>query len=347
MYIPPNVKANPHNEFPRFSGMFRLAGTKSFRLASGKIFDEFGSNCQNPPKAQLATLEARPGNVLVQADQSGAEALIVAMLAPPGRYRELFAAGIKPHSFLALHIFGRSKPHWFAGLETSAQTFLQEQSPVALAKLPGWKTLAKRIADSDSEPDRPYYTGKRTAHARSYKMGWHTFQQAVLKDTGGLLILKRKDAEYFLSMFDTLFPEIAQWQEEVIATSKVSHVLHNLFGFPRQCEGLFNAGYERELISWIPQSTVGCITHEGVRAFTRHVRDTNKPWHLLNNKHDSYLTEVPAADGMEAATFMQSSLAVTLKGRDGIEFTMKSEVQIGRNWANKSDKNPEGMERVL
>jgi len=35
-------------------------------------------------------------------------------------------------------------------------------------------------------------------------------------------------------------------------------------------------------------------------------------------------------------------MSVTLPGRD-TSFTMKSEIQIGRNWKPASDKNPEGM----
>jgi hypothetical protein len=38
---------------------------------------------------------------------------------------------------------------------------------------------------------------------------------------------------------------------------------------------------------------------------------------------------------------MAEHLGVTLVGRDGATFTMKSEVQIGRNWGKFDKKHPE------
>lgn len=305
-------------------------------------------NCQNSPKVQLTTLQARPGKVFVQADQSGAEALAVANLARPGRYRELFAANIKPHTFLALHIFGRNKPQWFSGLPKPIEAYITELSPLVLKELPGWKELNERIKDSDdTEPDRPYYSGKRTAHARSYKMGWKTFQQAVLKDTGGLLVLTPADAKRFLATFDELFPEIIEWQHEVVAEAKATGMLRNLFGFPRECAGLFTHSYERDLISWKPQSTIACITHEGVLYLNRFTREHKLDWTLLNQKHDSLLLEVPEAEAEKACEEASRSMSITLVGRDNTQFTMKSETQVGKNWGRyHATKNPDGMRTV-
>lgn len=327
---------NPSNNAPRFVCNFRVAGTKSFRLAAGKLFDEYGGNSQNPSKGLLSILTARPGCSFIQPDQAGAEALIVAHLTRPGNYRALFANGIKPHSFLALHIFGANKPAWFEGLPLPRDAYLSATDPAALAALPGWKELAARIAASDSEPDRPYYSGKRTAHARSYRMGWRTFQEAILKDTAGALVLSVPESKHYLSMFDTLFPEVIEWQGEVVLTAQSAGLLRNLFGFPRRCTQIFTHGYENELISWIPQSTVGCITHEGVRKFRRdrEARPTMyRQWRLLNNKHDSLLLEVPDADIPDAAPYAKTLMAVDLVGRDGIQFKMKSDVQVGKVWA--------------
>ncbi len=242
---------NPANLVPRFVTLFRPAGTRSYRLAAGKFF-EWGGNGQNPCKPLLRCLGARRGCSFVQPDQAGAEALVVANLTRPGAYRALFKVGIKPHTFLALHIFGPSKPHWFNGLPCTATQYLETTDPLALSQLPGWWTLNQRIVDSDTtEPDRPYYSGKRTAHARSYKMGWKTFQLALLKDSHGTMVLTKPTAEKFLHTFDRLFPEIGEWQFEVIAMAKACGELRNLFGFPRHCGRIFTASYERELISWI------------------------------------------------------------------------------------------------
>ncbi len=145
---------------PRFVSNFKVAGTKSFRLAAAKFMGEFGGNAQNPAECVLKILRSRKGYKLVQADQSGAEALVVANLAPPGKYLDLFSAGVKPHVFVALHLFALSKPEWFEGIAPAGQ-FLLAKSASELVSVPSWKVLRKRISESDPE----YYIGKRVVHA--------------------------------------------------------------------------------------------------------------------------------------------------------------------------------------
>lgn len=67
----------------------KLAGTRSFRLATAQPFG-FGVNSQNSDKDTIDIYEAPQGYSIVQPDQSGAEALVVAHLAEDGKYRELF-----------------------------------------------------------------------------------------------------------------------------------------------------------------------------------------------------------------------------------------------------------------
>lgn len=325
---------DPYNVAPRYTGAFRCAGTRSFRLASGKFFD-FGGNVQNPVKPLLQCLEARAGYSFLQPDQSGAEALIVAYLCRPGRYRALFRAGIKPHVFLALHIFRRAE--WFIGLPLTSKEYLEELDPEKLARLPGWKELDKRIKNSDYDPARPYFCGKRVAHARAYKMGWFTFMINLLKDTHGELVIDAKEAKRLLAVYDELFPEVLEWQQEIINEVRENRVLCNLFGFPREFNRIFTDGYEREAISFKPQSTVGCITHEAVIKVTR--------WPALNNKHDSALWEVRDEEIPEAAPIIGNAMKIELTGRDGVKFRMGSSLKIGKNWADAlpDGTNPLGM----
>lgn len=335
---------NPHNNTPRFVTSFRVAGTKSFRLAAGKLFGEFGGNGQNLPKPLAYCLAARPGYSFINTDQTSAEALVVGYLAAPGNYRELFIHGVKPHSLLALHIFGRTKPHWFHGLTTPMETFLATTKPSELVKLPGWDVLAERIALSDvNEVDRPYMCGKRTAHARSYKMGARTFQEAMLKDTQGTMVLSYKQAQNFLATFDALFPEVINWQQEVTMEARAAKKLTNLFGFPRECHQIFTDGYERELISWMPQSTVGCITHEGVLRFRKMKNAEPKKynqWHLVSNKHDAILLEVPDCDLPDAAHVCKQLMVVDLIGRAGVAFQMRADLQHGKKCVPAKKNNP-------
>jgi len=328
---------------PRITGMFRPAGTRSFRLACGEMFGRYGGNMQNPSKDTIDFHIARDGHSLVQPDQSGAEALVVAYLTRPGSYRDLFLAGIKPHTFLALHIFGEQrKGHW--PYEIPLEEYLA--LPVTeLAKAPGWKALDEAIKESDNDDDRPYYIGKKLAHGKSYDMGARTLQMSILKDSGGALALSLSTCSALLKTFERLFPEVIEWQDEIRLTVRARRELVNLQGYPRAFNRIFTDSYLREAISWIPQSTVGVITHKAIIAAQLYIEANRLPWNLLNNKHDSFLLEVPDDHVPQAARLSTEWMAQDLLGRDNTPFTMRSEVQVGKNWKPASPKNPAGMKK--
>jgi hypothetical protein len=317
----------------------KISGTKSFRLAAAQLFG-FGVNAQNSDKSILDMFAAPPGYCIVQVDQAGAEALIVAYLAGPGRYRDLFLNGIKPHTYVALHLFLDK----FRGEHPRERYWLK--SPVELKALPEWKELSKTIAASPFE----YDSGKKTVHASSYKMGPHTFQESVLKESEGTIILDYAQAKYFLDTFKQLFPEVVAWQSEIEARIRAERILFNLQGYPRRFESIITDGYLRDAISWIPQSTVGCITHLAYRRLFDHVRAHNLSWRLFNNKHDSYAALVPIEEAKPAADTMMQFINQPLVGWDGSNFTMRSEVQVGFNMGkaklNKATgvwTNPRGL----
>jgi len=100
----------------RNSTGWKLAGTTSFRKASSQLLKGsgsgekgYGTNLQNPSPDVLRIHVADPGKILGQRDQAGAEALIVAYLAPDGKFRSLFKNGIKSHVYVATKIFEK---HW-------------------------------------------------------------------------------------------------------------------------------------------------------------------------------------------------------------------------------------------
>jgi len=304
---------------------YKVAGTRSFRLGSSKVLDRWGMNLQNPDKHSQDIAVAPPGHKIVQADQSGAEALIVAYLSRPGRYRALFEHGVKPHTYLAMHLFAalfRLDPD---------SPFLHEEV-AEFVKRPEWAALHKLIKGSG----KPYDIGKRTAHGASYRMGARTFRDANIKQSKGKLRLSFKECVLFLAKFKELFPEVVGWQEEIEIRVRSARVLANLFGYERAFEREMNDGYVREAISWIPQSTVGCITHMGIRA----ARSAGLS--VCSNKHDSYAVICRDDEVADVGAFMRRSMSVTLPGRD-CQFTMKSEVQVGQNWKPQGDDNPEGM----
>jgi hypothetical protein len=206
---------------------------------------------------------------------------------------------------------------------------------------PEWQKLAKLIKNSERE----YFIGKKSCHSFNYRMRPSTFREDVLKESEGEVALSKIEAEIFHSVYHELFPEISQgWWPELEYQVRKAGYLFNLFGFPCYCQGPWNEKTWRELTAWIPQSTVGCITAMAFCDFQDYIEEHKRDWHLLNDKHDSILAEVPEGEEIEAGTILRSFIERELVSPRGEEFKMKSELSIGKNWG-KYDlvKNPDGM----
>jgi hypothetical protein len=228
---------------------------------------------------------------------------------------------------MALLIFAESRADWFAGLpHTGAEYLANALSPAVLAAMSGWKELDNRIKKSAME----YAIGKMVIHASSYRMGWRTFVLSVIKNTSGALVLTAAQAKHYLAMFARAFPEIIEWQLEVIFEARRKRVLHNCMGYPRVCGRKFNHGYENELISFKPQSTVGVLTHLAVRR----IRGQIERCHILGNVHDAYVVAVPDTDVETAARLMVDSFDVPLRGRGGELFKIDADPKAGRTFTN-------------
>lgn len=309
----------------------RPAGTISFRLAARKYRGQYGGNAQNTPSDFLNIFEAPEGHKIVQCDQDGAEARVVAWLAPSGRLRRFFKCGIKPHSYVAMHL---EQP-----LLDPLNQF-QRAEPEDLIKHPDWKAKAKEIKNSGV----PYDNGKRVQHGYNYRMGARTLSDTVLKNTNGRVVISVKKAEYYLNVIRMLEPEVIEYHHMVESAAINSGVLRNLFGYPRRCDRPHTPEYLRDLTSWQAQSTVGIITIKATKLFLDKVmREKRKNWWLINNKHDSYAVIVPDADVEECKAFMLPTMTPILRGTDE-EFQMLANISVGQNWG-KYDKetNPLGM----
>ena len=320
----------------RFLSLLKQAGTGSFRLAAAAMLG-YGGNAQNFNKQTADIFEVPPEFRIVQPDQSGAEALVVAYMAEKGKYRELFTENVKPHVYVALHLFLDK----FRGEFARDRYWLKR--PGDLKKLPEWKRLESIIKKSKFE----YDIGKRTGHAKNYKMGPSTFREATLKESEGSLNLTFDEALYYLTTYEELFPEILVLQAKIEEIIKRDRLLRNMFGHPRRFERIITPGYLREGISWVPQSTVGCITHEAYLKTYQFIRKEGLSWKLINNKHDSLAVMTRTEESVECGRIVSGFMAKRMIGWDGTEFTMKSEVQIGRNFKKyDSETNPNGLQEV-
>ena len=245
---------------PRHSCHWKLSGTETFRLSSTKIFNRWGTNMQNPSKDICRVYIADPGKVLVQADQSGAEARVVAYLCDPGNFRDLFIYGIKPHVYVALHVFADTWADRCPDVLIGNFT----RSPIKdIKNLTGWKHLDSLIKSSDNWPasKRYYFIAKMICHASNYGMQAREFQLNVLQKSEGKIALTLQQCEKFLSTYHCLFPEIHRWHREVESLLRRTRCLRNLFGYPRTFYGAFTPDLLKQAYAFIPQSTVGTITN--------------------------------------------------------------------------------------
>lgn len=337
----------------RFTTCFKLAKTNTFRLGSAKLFPkgkrdvalfgpEYGGNMQNWEKSLRTLALADEGTSFCQVDQAGAEALIVAYLCPPGRYRDLFLNGIKPHVYIGVFF----PEHW-------EQQFpcVREFAATPIAKLrehPQWPAFAKAVAASDNNPSatRYYYYYKQTCHSGNYGVMENTFIENMLAKSGGKVNLSAAEGAKFLSTYrDVAFHELHSFHRWVDRQIEEKHELRNLFGYPRKFRSLMFDS--KEAYAFVPQSTVGCITNLAVVAMQNWL-DANCPSAIiLNNCHDSYLTQAPTEQIETVARKMKEFIEVEMTAPRGEKFRMKSEASIGRNWGPWHEKkNPNGLKEV-
>lgn len=341
----------------RSSCIWKIGGPKTFRLASAKILGKWGGNLQNIEKGMREIYIPDPGKIFGQVDQAGAEALIVAFLGRPGKFRELFAYKIKPHIYVALRLFKDvwSKKMREHNIITSSDHFdIDEiiETPIAqLKQHPLWESLKNLIADSDnwSLQERYYYLAKQTCHSGNYGITPPTFRMNVLEKSGGKIVIKKEESERFILTYQSLFPEIFEWHEIVRKQVETTGMLYNLHGHPYTVTQPVIAEHQwKELYAWIPQSTVGEITNIAVTKTQQYIEESGLDWDVLVNGHDSILSQCPIPEINVCLGKMTEYIQQTFTSPyDGAQFTMGSEAQAGYNWAPaKKDKNPDGLRTV-
>lgn len=348
---------NDDSIYDRLTTAYILTGTDTFRLSSRALFKfkksltpkGWGTNVQNWDKMQRRFVIADKDKILIQVDQAGAEALIVAYLCRAGKFRELFEYNVKPHVFVALHLFSKV---WSVKFGDELINQLLVLRPRDLKAHPGFKAVERLIKDSDNWPDkeRYYFIAKMVCHAANYGMKGPTFQINVLQKSKGAIVLTLKEANWFLDMYHGLFPEIREWHRDTIAKSEYDRTLYNLFDEPRLFLEPKSETLNKQMFAFVPQSTVGEITNRAVVQMQNIIEngDINPEWwelDILQNNHDSLLSQcADQPDVIRAsAETIHSALTPTLT-YNGVTFKMKAEVQVGYNWGPyKKDYNEGGM----
>ena len=333
----------------RDTTFYDQTGSRFMRLASRALlpdkrvgFKGWGGNRQNIEKSARVRYIPDEGKKFLQADQSGAEALVVAYLCEHRLFRDLFLNGIKSHIFVCLHVF---KEVWQqeinklpGALDTKPNIEELCSTPISqLKKHRHWKEVSDLIQSSDNWPAerRYYYIGKQICHSSNYDIQKNRFVLNTLGKSKGKIVLTGNQAEHYLNFYHGMFPEIREWHGRVIDQILATHYLYDLFGFPHY---FFHTGelqqcQFKEYFACVPQSTVGLKTRKAFSELYWFIADNNLDWDILQDNHDSYLVQCPIDEEFACADKMTEFLAVEMKSPiDGMKFRMKSEIASGLNW---------------
>jgi DNA polymerase I-like protein with 3'-5' exonuclease and polymerase domains len=336
---------------PRNTTLYKISGTITFRLASAKTIDGKGTNLQNIEKSMRKIYIPDEGKIFCQVDQSGAEALIVAYLCRDGQFRSLFLNGVKPHVFVALHLFAdKWQEHLkYDGIDTKVDIDELCKTPIPELKFhPQWKMVDKLIKSSDNWPasQRYYYIAKQVCHSSNYGIKASAFQLNTLDKSKGKIALTKKQAETYLSFYHELFPELRAWHREVENQLYACRTLYNLQGFPRYFSCVIDERMLKEAYAFIPQSTVGTITNTAYTNLQNFIEKSGLKWDLLANTHDSYLVQCPVGEEGQCVSMMKEFINQKLTSPRGEPFNMKSEAAVGFNWAPAKESNPNGLKEL-
>lgn len=352
---------NTESTYSRVSTLLQIAGPKTFRLASKKLFyfneDQpgYGTNMQNWEKSARQKVEADEGKLLVQCDQSGADAKVVANLMPKGNaLRMLFDNGIKIHNYLAVMF-----PEQWEKEFPEVREF--RDIPISQIKQhPKWSEFKNTVAASDDNPPatRYYYHYKTVGHSGNYGIMAGGIVENLLLKSAGKVRLTNRQAEIYLKGYHGLIPEIRNnFHRYVAHCYEKDGVLYTCQGFPIHItQKVFNTSYNK-IYDKIPQATVAIITHIAATKFQRFVIENNLKWDLLSNTHDSYVAQAPGyfdtdgkpqGEALECAKVMRKFIEEQeLKNQYGEIFYMAAESQVGLNWnVYKPKKNEMGLRAV-
>lgn len=187
-----------------------------------------------------------------------------------------------------------------------------------------------------------------THNSANYDIQWATFIMNILDKSGGKIVIKRDQGEFFLNTYRALFPEIPEGNQRIRRQIDEHHIIYNLFGHPYQItnENITERTY-KEYYAWPRQSTVAEITRTAFTNLQSFIEDSSRRWDILEDNHDSYLVQCTINDVKECSQKMKEFMNQKfVSPSDGVEFSMKSECQVGFNWGPEKADNPLGLREL-
>lgn len=182
----------------------------------------------------------------------------------------------------------------------------------------------------------------------NYSMGWKTFQENILKETEGAVVLSAAECKRLLNAYFEIFPEIRIFQVEADKAAQDFLFLQNLFGWEIKVIQRYTAALGRTCVSWRPQSTVGIAGIIGGTRLQNYIERESRRWNVLTITHDSNLSEAPIDEATECANISADCLSFEfISPIDGWKCKIGVEKSVGDNWGKyDEEENPGGLKVI-
>jgi DNA polymerase I-like protein with 3'-5' exonuclease and polymerase domains len=233
-------------------------------------------NLQNIPKrSDLATefrrmLVATPGHLLIEADASAIEAVLVGYCANSQRYIHLARAGV--HGWLTSHIVGTPIDAGIGDADLGHQCQSFKRSHKAI-----------------------YEVAKRIVHLSNYMGSPQRIWDEYEEEFQSLAQVKELQQLYF-----SLIPDVVKWQHDVCQRAakekylenhfRYRHYFYNVFQWDRRSASYKLGDDAKRAVAFIPQSDASAIQSELLLRLDAYP-DLRE--HLRLVVHDSVVLEVP------------------------------------------------------
>lgn len=293
------IKTDPDD---RVRTTIKVSGTVTGRTACSKSINGTGTNLQNIEKGEVRSMfvPSHEDWVMTEGDYSGADAMVVAYLSEDPGLIELFNDPEQDYHANNTYLF-------FDECEV--------ENPDKIGKY----DVAPKLRQKS----------KAISHGSNYGRS----ARAISLDLGEpVKVTERKQNKYF-----NTYPGIKMWHRRVKRKLKEDGILETPFGRKRHFFKAYRAGKMSphvlfEALSYVPQSTVGDLTHTGFMNLYETLQDQpDFPMKILLTIHDSILVEHHKDVTEEVYEMMEKDMTVPFELR-GRECVIPVDFETADNW---------------
>lgn len=310
----------------------------TMRLSSGKPFNIQNVVADKEKESEAAGFRrcvvAAPGHVLLEADKAAVEAVVTGWCAKAPNYIRLATLGV--HDFLTSHLVQKPADLGLDNAKLGAYLkWIKENYPTE-------RELAKKVVHGSNYGLSPWGMAKRYPE-----------------------MFTVRTATDLQELYFRICPEIRQFQSDMRNTAhkqgyvggswhpfRYKHWFWDVMGWnPEKSKVLRGADFDR-VVAYPGQSISAGLQYEDA------LKVMEEPWFAEVKPiraliHDSILCEVPDAKVEHAKRVLQrvmtrpvQELPCPQEWNLGTHLSIGVSIKVGRNWANWSEQNQEGMKTV-